>query len=259
MTRISSILITGASSGLGAGLAKSYASPDTHLVLTGRDAVRLDETAAACRAKGAEVVTGLFDVRKGEPFGAWLLEQDRARPFDLAIAAAGVSAGTGEGDRPEGVDLAAMQVSANLLGTIHTIEPLLPAMIARRKGQVAVIASTAALRGLPYSPAYSASKAGVRAYGEALRALLAPQGVTVSVVVPGFFDTPMTDRWKGPTPFMMSLDSMVAKVRKGLDARRARIVVPRLLALGQQAADLMPAAIGDRIVRGFRFRIEPGR
>lgn len=259
MTGISSILITGASSGLGAGLAKNYATPGAHLVLTGRDATRLEATAAACRDKGATVVTGSFDLREAEPFGAWLVAQDAATPFDLAIAAAGVSAGTGDNDGPEGVRLASMQVCANLLGTIHTIEPLLPRMIARRAGHVAVIASTAALRGLPYSPAYSASKAGVRAYGEALRALLGPQGVIVTVVVPGFFDTPMTDRWKGPTPFMLSLDKMVAVVRKGLDARRSRIVVPRLLALGLQAADLMPAAIGDRIMRGFRFRIEPGR
>lgn len=259
MTRILSVLITGASSGLGAGLAKNYAAPGVHLVLTARDAARLEATALACRDKGATVATGLFDVSVPEPFGAWLVAQDEATPFDLVIAAAGVSAGTGEGDMPEGVDLAAMQIRSNLLGTIHTVEPLLPRMIARKAGHVAVVASTAALRGLPYSPGYSASKAGVRAYGEAIRALLGPKGVMVSVVVPGFFDTPMTDRWKGPTPFMLSLDKMVAAIRKGLDARKARIVVPRLLALGQVAADLLPAAIGDRIVRGFRFHIEPGR
>jgi len=258
VTRITSVLITGASSGLGAGLAKDYAAPGVHLVLTGRDAARLEITATACRAKGASVVTGLFDISEAEPLGAWLLEQDAATPFDLVIAAAGVSAGTGKDDMPEGVGLAGMQVRANLLGTIHTVEPLLPRMIARASGHVAVVASTAALRGLPYSPGYSASKAGVRAYGEGLRALLKPKGVAVTVVVPGFFDTPMTDRWKGPTPFMLSLDRMVAAIRKGLDARRSRIVVPRLLALGTQAADLLPASIGDRIMRGFRFHIEPG-
>ncbi len=197
-------------------------------------------------------------MRDAEPFGAWLLAQDEARPFDLVIAAAGVSAGTGSDDMPEGVALAGMQVRSNLLGTIHTVEPLLPRMIARGGGQVAVVASTAALRGLPFSPGYSASKAGIRAYGEALRALLRPKGIAVSVVVPGFFDTPMTDRWKGPTPFMLSLDKMVAAIRKGLDAKRSRIIVPRLLALGTQVADLMPAALGDRIMRGFRFHIEPG-
>ena len=259
MTRLRGILITGASSGLGAGLARSYAANGVRLVLVGRDAARLEAVAASCRDAGAAVIVGQFDVGEAEPLGRWLIERDDAVPFDLVIAAAGVSAGTGPDSKPEGVKLAAMQVRANLLGTVHTVEPLLPALLKRGAGQVVVIASTAALRGLPYCPAYSASKAGIRAYGEALRALLAPRGVAVSVVVPGFFDTPMTDRWQGPRPFMVGLDRMVRVVRRGIDRRRSRIVFPRLLALGSQAADLMPAAIGDRIMRAFRFHIEPGR
>jgi short-subunit dehydrogenase len=254
-----SILITGASSGLGASLARSYARPGTRLTLVGRDAARLEATAANCRDAGADIVTGLFDVGQPEPLGAWLVEQDATSPFDLVIAAAGVSAGARSDGGMEGQALATLQVRTNLLGTLHTIEPLLPALAARGRGQVAVIASIAALRGLPYSPGYSASKAGIRAYGEAIRALLAPAGVAVSVIVPGFFDTPMTDRWQGPTPFMMSLDAMTRAIRRGLDRRHKRITVPRLLAWGSQAADLLPAALSDRIMRGFRFHIEPGR
>ena len=180
----STILVTGASSGLGAGLAHHRAAPGVRLILVGRNEARLAETAALCRTRGAEVSTALFDVGQDEPFGAWLKEQDSHTPFDLVLACAGVSAGTGPGGRPEGRALAAMQVKTNLLGAINTIEPLLPAMIARGAGQLVVISSTAGLRGLPYSPGYSASKAGVRAYGEALRALLGPAGIAVSVVVP---------------------------------------------------------------------------
>jgi short-subunit dehydrogenase len=253
------ILVTGASSGLGAGLARDYAAPNIRLVLVGRSADRLEAVAQHCRTAGADVVTGLFDVGEAGPLGAWLLERDDEVPFDLVIAAAGVSAGASAAGEPEGVALAAMQVRTNLLGTIHTIEPLLPRMIQRGTGRVAVIASIAALRGLPYSVGYSASKAGIRAYGEGLRALLAPRGVAVSVVIPGFFDTPMTDRWKGPTPFMVSLDRMVRVVRRGIDRRRPRITFPYLLAIGTHAADILPAWIGDRIMRGFHFHIEPGR
>jgi len=258
MTGPDCLLITGASSGLGAALARDYAAPGRRLVLVGRDAARLAATADACRDAGSTVVTGEFDVREPEPLGRWLIAQNAEVPFDLVLACAGVSAGTGKSGEPEGLALATMQVRTNLLGAMHTIEPLLPLMIARGSGQVAVVSSTAGLRGLPFSPAYSASKAGIRAYGDALRALLAPQNIQVSVIIPGFFDTPMTDRWKGPTPFMVSLDKMVRVVRKGLDRRTARIVFPRLLALGTQAADIMPAILGDRIVRGFRFHIEPG-
>lgn len=259
MSRPRSILITGASSGLGAGLALDYAAKGIRLALVGRNPDRLERTAAAARDKGAEVVTGLFDVGDPQPLAAWTTEQDGIAPFDLVIAAAGVSAGTATERESEGLALTTLQIRSNLLGTVHTVEPLLPAMIARGRGQVAVVASVAALRGLPYSPGYSASKAGIRAYGEAIRALLAPMGIAVTVIVPGFFDTPMTDRWKGPTPFLMTLDAMVSRIRRGLDRRASRVTAPRLLALGSQAADLLPAPISDRIMRGFRFHIEPGR
>ena len=253
------VAVTGASSGLGAGLAASYAAPGMVLWLSGRDGPRLRATAERCRDAGAAVHADQVDVTDADGVAAWLLAADDAAPVDLVLACAGVSAGTHPDGAPEGVGLAAMQVRANLLGAMHTAEPLLPRMIARRAGHVAVVSSVAGLRGLPYSPAYSASKAGVRAYGEGLRALLAPQGVAVSVVVPGFFDTPMTDRFKGPKPGLMSLPAMVAAVRHGLDRRRARIVAPRMLAVELVLADLIPAWAGDRILRGVRFHIEPGR
>jgi len=148
-------------------------------------------------------------------------------------------------------------VRVNLLGAMHTIEPLLPGLVARARGQVAVVASVAGLRGLPYSPGYSASKAGVRAYGEALRALLRPHGVSVSVIVPGFFDSRMTDRFQGAKPFLVSTQRAIAIVRQGLDRRQSRIVFPRLLALGLQATDLMPARLGDAILRAQKFHIQP--
>jgi short-subunit dehydrogenase len=131
--------------------------------------------------------------------------------------------------------------------------------MARGGGQIAVVSSVAGLRGLPYSPAYSASKAGVRAYGEALRALLRTSGIAVTVVVPGFFDTPMTDRFMGDKPFMMTLDETVKRVRRGLDRRSARVIFPSLLAMGLRLTDLMPAALGDRILFSVKFHIVPGR
>ena len=252
-----SIAITGASSGLGAGLALSYAAPGVSLGLTGRDAGRLAGVAESCRARGATVRTETLDVGEAEPLGAWLLLLDNAAPLDLVVANAGTSAGPVDG-RPEGVALAARQIRTNLLGAVHTVEPLLPRLIARRVGQVAVVSSVAGLRGLPYSPGYSASKAGVRAYGEGLRAFLAPHGIAVSVVIPGFFDTPMTERFMGAKPGLRSLPQAVAAVRRGLDRRQARVVFPRLLGLGLQAADLLPARLGDAILRSVRFHIRPG-
>jgi short-subunit dehydrogenase len=253
------ILITGASSGLGAGLARSYAAPGRALSLIARSAARLAAVARDCRAAGAQVRTATFDVGDAEPLGGWLLATQCELPFDLVIANAGTSGGPAGPGEPEGLALATRQIRTNLLGCLNTIEPLLPAMLRRPGAHVAMVSSVAGYRGLPYSPAYSASKAGIRLYGEALRAQLAPSaltaGVSVSVIVPGFFASPMTERFQGAKPMLRSLDQAVAAVRRGLD-RRAPRVFPRLLGLGLQAADLLPARLGDLILRGVRFRID---
>jgi len=235
----------------------SYSRPGIELALTARDPGRLERTAAACRERGAVVHTASLDVAQRAPVGEWVCSMDDVAPLDLAIAAAGLSGGPQPGDITEGIDSATNQIATNLLGTMHMIEPLLPRMLARGRGHVAVVSSVAGYRGLPYSPGYSASKAGVRAYGEGLRAALAPHGVLCSVIVPGFFDSPMTDRFIGDKPLLMSLDRATAIVRTGLDRRRARIVFPRLLGLGIQATDLMPWFLGDRILRAVRFHIRP--
>ena len=95
----------------------------------------------------------------------------------------------------------------------------------------------------------------MRAYGEALRPLLEPQGIGVSVVCPGFFTSRMTDRWDGPTPFLLSGERSAARVRRGIDRARRRIEFPLPLVLGMRFCDLAPAVIGDKILRRFRFRI----
>jgi len=256
-TAPSTIVITGASSGLGAALAVAYAAPGVTLGLVARNEARLAATRDACRANGATVEVGVFDVADAAPLGDWLRGFDAQTPIDLVIANAGVSAGPPPGAAAEGLALATRQVQTNLLGTMNTIEPLLPVLAARRRGHLAVVASLAGYRGLAYSPAYSASKAGVRAYGEALRALLAPRGVAVSVVCPGFFSSPMTDRFIGAHPFRLSLDQATRIVKRGLDRGKRRIVFPWPLALGLRCADLMPAALGDLIIRNVHFHIEP--
>jgi short-subunit dehydrogenase len=254
---VRSLVITGASSGLGAALARAYAAPGVTLGLVGRDAARLAATAEACRAAGAAVEVGAFDVADAAPLGRWLIDFDRAAPIDLLVANAGVSAGPAPSSIADGLEVASRQVRTNLLGVMNTIEPLLPALAARTRGRIAIVASLAGYRGLAYSPGYSASKAGARAYGEALRALLAPRGITVSVICPGFFTSPMTDRFIGPHPFRVSLERATAIVQRGLDRGKRRIVFPWPLALGMRLADLMPAALGDIVIRNFRFHIEP--
>ncbi len=251
-------VITGASSGLGAALATAYAGPQTALGLIGRNRERLDATATACRTAGATVESAAIDVADGPALAAWLTEFDRANPVELVIANAGTSAGPAPDQPGEPAEATLKQLSTNLLGAVHTVAPLVPSMCARGRGRIVVIASIAAYRGLAYSPGYCASKAGVRAYGEALRAQLAPRGVGVTVVCPGFFGSPMTDRWQGPTPFLLSGEQAARRIKRGIDNGRRRISFPWPLVVAMRFCDLAPAMIGDEIVRRFRFNIRPG-
>lgn len=250
-----SVVISGASSGLGAALARLYAGPGVTLGLIGRDAGRLDAVAGACRKAGATVVAATLDVAKREPVEAWLREFDRAHPVELVIANAGTSGGPKPGEPGEDIGVTTRQVAVNLLGAVHVAVPLVSAMAARGRGRIAFVASLAAYRGLPYAPGYSASKAGLRAYGEALRAQLEPHGIGVTVVCPGFFASPMTARWDGPTPLLVSTERAARRIKRGIDRGRRRVGFPWPLALGLRLADALPAALGDRILRGFRFRI----
>jgi short-subunit dehydrogenase len=249
------VVISGASSGLGSALARAYAGPGVALGLIARDAARLDAVAQACRGAGATVVADTIDVAERHPVEAWLREFDRAHPVDLVIANAGTSGGSEPGEPGEDIDITTRQVAVNLLGAVHLAAPLVAAMAARRRGRIALVASLAAYRGLPYAPGYSASKAGLRAYGEALRAQLHPYGIGVTVVCPGFFASPMTARWDGPTPFLVSTERAAQRVKRGIDRGRGRVSFPWPLVLGMRLGDALPAAVGDRILRGCRFRI----
>jgi short-subunit dehydrogenase len=249
------VVITGASSGLGAALAAAYAGPHIALGLIGRNPERLAATASVCRGVGASVETALIDVADGHALAAWLGEFDRAHPVELLIANAGTSAGPDPESPGEPASLTLRQLGVNLIGAVHTIAPLVPLMCGRGRGRIVAIASVAAFRGLPYSPGYCASKAGLRAYAEALRPRLAPRGVGVTVVCPGFFASPMTDRWEGPTPFLATGERAARRIKRGIDRGCARVSFPWPLVLGMRFCDLAPALIGDRIMRNFHFHI----
>jgi short-subunit dehydrogenase len=180
---------------------------------------------------------------------------DTESPVDLLIANAGISVGTRPDGRREGIDAAREVVRINLLGVITCVESLLPRMLERRGGQIAVVASLAAWRGLPDSPSYCASKAGVLAYGESLRGALEPHGVQVSVIVPGFFASPMSARYRGRKLFLLSEPQAIAHIVRGLRRRARRIVFPWQLALLLRLVGVLPAWCGDRIMRAFPFRI----
>ncbi len=251
------ILITGASRGLGAALAERFAAPGVTLRLLARGEQGLAATAARCVARGAQVETAAIDVRDARAMAARLLAWQAAQPFDTLIANAGISRGTDPGGVPEGLDGATMQVSVNLLGAMHAIEPLLPALREGRAGRIALVASVAAYRGLPDAPGYAASKAGLRVYGEGLRAALRPRGIAVTVVLPGFFDSAMGARWQGRRPLAMGLERAADITHAAILRCARRCAFPWPLAALLRLLDALPAGVSDWAVRRMRFRIAP--
>jgi len=221
------ILITGASSGIGAALALHYAKPGVSLHLQGRDRSRLAQIAKICRDAGASVHEKTVDVTDSAAMLAWLEAADSATPLDLVIANAGISAGFGK--KGESFAQVSAVMATNVNGVINTVQPMLPRMAARGAGQIAIMSSLAGIRALPSCPAYSASKACVRVYGESLRGAMARQGVAVSVICPGYIKTPLTDRNPFPMPLLMSAEKAAAKMARGLAKNQARIAFPSAL------------------------------
>lgn len=235
------VLITGASSGIGAALAIEYAGPGVRLALFGRDEGRVRVVAEACRAKGALVAAVLVEVTDLEAMATAVSMVDDAHPLDLVIANAGVSgAMLGDG---RGV---AHLFAVNVMGVVHTVEPLLPRLTGRGRGQIALMSSLASFVARPGTAAYCASKAAVRIWGEGLRERLAPQGVAVSVICPGFVDTPLTRRNRFPMPMLMSAAQSAAMIKARLARDEPRIAFPWPMYCGARLAGALPTWVQQR-------------
>lgn len=244
-----SILITGASSGIGEALALQYARPGVFLALSGRNSERLSLVASACRDKGASVEMTLIPVTNKKSMEDWVVATDTAHPLDLVIANAGISGGTGGVMNGEPVAQAREIFDVNLMGVLNTVEPILPRMIERGRGQIALMASLAAFRGFPGAPAYSASKGAVRFYGEALRGALHHSGVRINVICPGFVVSRMTAVNDFPMPFLMKAERAANIIANGLRDNKGRIAFPLPTHAGSWFLSVLPDFIAQRILR----------
>jgi short-subunit dehydrogenase len=253
------IVITGASSGLGAALAVRYAGAGRILALTGRDCERLERVAERCRAAGAEVRTAVIDVRNRQALRDWLRELDRTSPVDLVIANAGIATGTPPGQQVEDAEASYLLMETNVLGVLNTIHPLLPLMLARRRGQIAIMASISAMIPLRDWPSYGGSKAAVVNYGLALRDRVHAAGVRVNVLCPGYTTTPMTQRIKGWRPLEMSPEKAAERIVRGLARDREMIAFPWPLVLISRLGALLPDGLRRLGVKPFQFHITPAR
>jgi short-subunit dehydrogenase len=244
------VLITGATGAIGSALAETYAQPGCALFLHGRQQALLDGVAQRCRARGAEVVTASFDLRDDAQLVAWL---NGLGALDLAIVNAGLNTHVGPHGEPEPWEHVEALIEVNLKAAMRIVHAVLPAMRARGSGQIALVSSLAGYFGLPVTPTYSATKAGLKAYGEALRGWLAREGIRVNVIMPGYVKSPMCDDMPGPKPFVWTPERTARVIQKGLARDKARISFPFPLNFGTWWLAVLPAAWSLRILRWLGY------
>ncbi len=237
------ILITGASSGIGAALARAEARSGVTLLLWGRNAARLEQVAQECRARGAEARIEIFDLSDTAGLPARLAAADAAAPIDLAIFNAGLGGTAPDNAVTEGPGTARAVAEVNFVAPVVGAHLMAEAMARRGGGQIVLIGSISESYPLPMAPTYAATKAGLRMFAEALRLRLTKHHVRVSLVSPGFIDTPMSQQVTQPKPFLIGADAAAKVISRRVARGDATIVVPWQFRILRAATELLPRSI----------------
>jgi short-subunit dehydrogenase len=242
------VLITGASSGLGAEMARQLAAGGAKVALVARRADALAALVAEIAAGGGTARAWPADVADAAAMvSVAAAVAAELGPIDVAVANAGI----GDLMRSHQFDAALVSrvMRINVEGAANTFGAVLPAMVARRQGQIVGVASLAAWRGLPTSGPYSASKAALDVLLDAMRPELKPYGIAVTTIYPGFVRTPMTDKNDHPMPLMLEVDDAVRIMLHGMARRRATIAFPFLLTRVMRLVHWLPRWLWDPIAR----------
>jgi short-subunit dehydrogenase len=219
------VFITGASSGLGEGLALHYAKPGAVIGLCARRAPLLGELAQAIQARGARAVVYASDVSNTAEMQQVTTDfaaENGGVDCVIANAGIGIAHATLEG-KSEPI---AQLMRVNVIGVTNTLVPFVPVMVQQGSGTLVAVSSVAGFRGLPGRAAYSASKAAVTTFMDALRLDLRGTGVHAMTLCPGFVHTPLTASLPGKLPFVIGVDEAVSLMTRAIERRTKTFVFP---------------------------------
>lgn len=208
------------------------------MLASARSADKLEELTQAALALEGSIEAWPLDVTDAAAVRVAVEAMERAGPLSHAV----LNAGTHKPVRAKGLSAADFEplLRLNLMGTVNCLEPLLEAMIARREGHIAVVASVAGYRGLPTSAAYGMTKAGLINMAEALEPELKRYRVRMQIINPGFVRTPLTDQNPFPMPFLIEPEAAAEAIARGLDSRRFEIAFPWLFTRLMKLLRILP-------------------
>lgn len=242
-----SVVLTGGSTGIGAALARALVRDGSRVVVVARRQAALDALVAELGPSILPIAADVADPRRAEA----VVEEGRARlgGLDMVIANAGI--GYNKPGRELRVDHILDVLQLNVMGACATVTAAIPHMVAQGRGHIVGVSSLASMRGLPTSAAYCASKAALAVFLESLRVDLAPAGVAVTDVQPGFVDTPLTQKNKFKMPFLMTSDDAAERIVRGLAKRKAVIAFPWPTATAMRLAASLPRPMYDWLIRAL--------
>jgi short-subunit dehydrogenase len=243
-------VVTGASSGLGAEMARQLGRLGMKVGLTARREAELNAVADSIRSAGGTAFVAPADASDPSSIKSAIgAIADGLGPVDLLIANAGLAVSTmGHNFSGDSFD---RMIRVNLASVGYAIEAVLPRMIRERRGQIVGISSLAGYRGLPGSCGYSATKAGLGALLEGLRGDLRRYGIAVTTVHPGYVRTPMTAGASNFKPLIMDVEPAVRIILRGVAARRTRVDFPWRMAAFLGLVRLLPDWAYDRLAAGL--------
>lgn len=241
------ILITGATSGIGFTLAKNYLAQGNRVIITGRSEEKLEHAKNQLGEYSDLLEVNLIDVRDEQKMKECLVELDDKYKIDMIIANAGVSAGvSGKANFSEiGKEI----FDINVYGVFNTVHPLIERMKERKSGHIVLICSMSAFFGLTSAVFYASSKAAIKSYGEGLRILMSDFGVDVTTVFPGFVESNITRSNKFKMMFLMDTQSAVDIIIKGLNAKKGYILFPKRMRALVYMISILPFSIREKILK----------
>ncbi len=252
MASVRTVLITGASSGIGEALAVEYGSRGAHVALLARREGELARVARLVQERGGRATAIPVDVARAEAvLAAVKRAESELGGLDMVIANAGVGS-SGHASRLQWADVA-RTIDVNVTGAMATLVAAIPIMLAQQHGHLVGVTSLAGKRALPESGAYSASKAALSTFLETLRLDLAPAGLSVTDVQPGFVATPIhAENEPHPMPFLWPSDKAARVIADRLERAPSVISFPWPLVLGTSLLRSLPAWIYQPLARALR-------